>query len=286
MEVNEFVFPARGRGEVFELVGLGDIHYGTESCDKQKLKRMVEWIKNRPNCYWVGLGDYCENITYRDMRRFQPTNIDRNYTIKDLANWITTTTDDLTKILKPIAHRCIGLSQGNHEFDALRNYDHDATQRLCDNLGAKNMGWSCLTRLLFERKQVGERKPRLVLTLLTEHSNVAGRKKGNKINRIEDRAGDFEFDICLWGHSHDKVATKKTRLFIPKSGFLQLHTHEMVFGIVPSFLRTYEIGTTSYGERAGYSPTSLGIIVITIRPFAMETINGRTVERHSIHISQ
>lgn len=286
MELHQFNFLCKGRGEVFELVGLGDIHYGTESCDKKKLKRMVAWIKKRPNCYWVGLGDYTENITYRDIRRFQPANIDRQYKISDLQDWTTRCTDDLAQILRPIAGKCIGLAQGNHEFDALRNYDHDSTQRLCDNLGVKNLGWTCLTRLVFRRTKTKHRQPGCVITLLTEHSTVAGRKKGNKINRIEDRTSDFEFDIILWGHSHDKVGSKRTRLFLPKSGALKLHTQEIVYGIVPSFLRTYEVGTTSYGERGGYSPTSLGIIVINIKPFSTEQIDGIAIEKHDIHISQ
>jgi len=286
MEINEFRFPPKGRGDVFELVGLGDIHFGSESCDKKKLIRMVEWIRNRPNCFWVGLGDYTENITYRDIRRFQPANIDRDYKISDLQDWTTRCTDDLSKILRPIADRCIGLAQGNHEFDALRNYDHDSTQRLADNLGVKNMGWTCLTRLVFTRLSKGGPLPKLHLTLLTEHSNVTGRKKGNKINRIEDRVSDFAFDIILWGHSHDKVASKKTRLSLTEKGRLKLTTQEIIFGIVPSFLRTYEIGTTSYGERAGYSPTSLGIVLITIKPFVSEQLNGLKIETHQMHISQ
>jgi predicted phosphodiesterase len=286
MEVNSFTFPNANRGSVFELVGLGDIHFGTESCDVKKLKRMVEWIRNRPNCFWVGLGDYTDNITYRDMRRFQPANISREYKIGDLQNWCEKITTDVAKILRPIAGRCIGLAQGNHEFDADRNYDHDSTQSLCDKLGVKNLGWTCLTRLVFNRVGAVQKNQTRTLILLTEHSNVAGRKKGGKVNRIEDRASDFEFDIILWGHSHDKVGSKKTRLFLPSRGKLEIKAHEMVFGIVPSFLRTYEVGTTSYGERAGYSPTSLGIVLITIKPFAVEMIDGKQTETYQIHISQ
>lgn len=264
MILNEFIINCKGR-EPYYIIGLGDLHYGTESFNEEKLKHTVEWIRNNPRAYWIGLGDYCELISYRDMKRFDPQNIDKRFMVSDLQGHLTKQIDRVSNILMPIANRCIGLCDGNHEYDALRNYDCEATARLCQNLNTKHLGWTSLTRIKFRRTQG---KVSRVIMLLAEHSNVGGRKKGNKINRIEDRVGDFSnVDIILWGHSHDKVASKKTQLYMPKKGKMILLERTIVCAIVPSYYNTYIVGSTSYGERRGYSPTSTGVLLIEVIPW-------------------
>lgn len=286
MQLHEYVFRSSGaKREPFYIVGLGDLHYGAASFDHKKFAEIVNWIAKRPTTYWVGLGDYVEAITYRDLRRFSPENIDPQYKIGDLQDMITHQVDGISKLLTPIKDRCIGVSTGNHEFDALRNLDHDITARLAQNLRVKNMGWTCLTRLVFKQGS-GKYSPHsAVLIMLTEHSNLAGRKKGSKINRIEDRFADFpDVDILLWGHSHDKVATTKEFLYLPRKGELVLKARKAVAGIVPSFYNTYAVGTTTYGERRGYSPTATGIVLIEIKPFQYD--NASKASKVEMHISQ
>ena len=279
MELHEFVFNAKAAERArWQIIGMGDLHFGTESFDEKRLKDTVKWIASDPYRYWVGLGDYCELITYRDMRRFNPENIDRRFRISDLQGMLTKQIDAIGNILFPVRKRCIGLADGNHEFDALRNYDREATQRLCQNLGTKHLGWTSLTRLVFRRKGKNNSPAARVLTMLVEHSNFAGRKKGGKINRLEDRISDFSFDIMLCGHSHDKVATTRNRLFLPTHGKLELKDRKIIMGIVPSFLRTYQVGTTSYGERNMYSPASLGVLVVNVWPFLSANTSDNRLE--------
>lgn len=47
------------RGDVFSIIPLGDVHIGNAACDEELLDETIAEIKNRPNTYWIGLGDYC-----------------------------------------------------------------------------------------------------------------------------------------------------------------------------------------------------------------------------------
>jgi|GEM_PF-971460 len=263
--------------ETYYIAILGDTHYGTKSFDKRQFLEMIQWIKKRKNVYWIGLGDYVEAITPRDLRRFAASNVCPDFAIDDLEEIAQRQIDDFVKMTRPIASRCIGLADGNHEFTYLKEHDRNITKAICKALKVKHLCWTSITRLKFTR---GNKESR-VINVLTEHSNVAGRKKGNKVNRIEDRLNDWhDIDIIIWGHSHDKVATSKTQLYMPRRGRLCLKARKIICVICPSFYKTYEVGTTSYGERAGYPPVTTGMALIEIRPFVGNKNEGARCEMH------
>jgi hypothetical protein len=266
----------------FNLIPIGDTHVGTRAFDRPRFLGYVKWIKDTPNTYWVGVGDYCECITPKDIR-FDPDVIDPIYTeqkkyndlwrdiynrslpigfraLKDLP---TIEARDFIDMVTPIADKCIGLSMGNHEWDIQNNYDKDILGYICQELKVRNLGWASLTRLKFYESR-GHAIPVL---MYVSHGYSMGRKKGGKINVLEDKASMFEADIFISGHSHDKIASTKELLTIPRRGKLRLKTKKKVFCVVPSFFKTYEEGIITYGERREFPPTAMGVIKITIEPF-------------------
>lgn len=52
----------------YDIVPLGDVQYGNINTDIDKFKDMVQWIKNKDNCYTVLMGDMCEGIITGDKR--------------------------------------------------------------------------------------------------------------------------------------------------------------------------------------------------------------------------
>lgn len=218
------------------------------------------------------MGDYIDAINLSDPR-FDPSLLSDKITLSRLAQ---DQCEECVSILKPIAHRIIGLGVGNHELTIAKRYHFDAMYQICGQLKVKYLGWSSLTRVRISRTvKSEEHHPSNVITVFAEHSLAAGRKKGSKVNALEDRSNDIEADIYLRGHSHDKLATTKVQLYLPKVGQLRLGVKKRVYAICPSFYNAYPEGAMTYGEIAGYPPTSTGSIRIDI-----EIKSDNTVDYH------
>lgn len=244
------------------IIPLGDIHLGHRACSKEKFKELVGWIGKTSNVYVVGMGDYIDSVNYTDPRfnpRSLPDGVDIREYLNDMARHQS---NEFIDIMRPIKHKIIGLGIGNHEMTIQKRYHQDVMINMCGALQVKYLGWSSFTRLRIKAK--GNRRWSRMLILFSEHSRAAGKKKGGKINALEDRSNDFEADIYLRGHSHDKLATTKVQLHMPKTGQLCLRVKKRVYAICPSYFNSYREGMITYGEVSGYPPTTTGVVRIDI----------------------
>ncbi len=252
------------RSAKITICPIGDFHLGTKTCAIEKLQDLIDWIKKTPNVYVLGMGDYCDCINLSDPR-FDPSEIAEHY--KDQQGYLCrlaqTQAEECIELLKPIRHKIIGLGIGNHELAVQKRYHYDMMYRICGALDVRYLGWSSMTRFRIKRA-AKYRSGSRVVTIFAEHGLQAGRKKGGKINSLEDRSNDMEADIYLRGHSHDKVATTKVQLHLPKEGRLRLEVKKRVYAICPSYFVTYKQDAITYGEIKGYPPTATGVIKIEI----------------------
>lgn len=248
-----------GRQKI-SLIPLGDFHIGSKACDMDKLRALIKWIESTPHTYILGMGDYMDCINLSDAR-FDMSQIPAPYREKKdfLSRLAQYQVEDAIDLLRPVKDRIIGLGIGNHELAMKKAYHYDPMYDLCGKLDAHYLGWTSITRLNIKRGRAIN-----TIRIFAEHSNFGGRKKGGKVNRLEDRANDFEADIYLMGHSHDKLATTKTLLTVPSRGKLKLREKKRAFAICPSFFNAYMIGEITYAEVKGYSPTTTGVVRIDI----------------------
>jgi predicted phosphodiesterase len=251
----------------FRVVLLGDFHIGNVGCDERLIKEHIRYIKETPDTYWIDMGDKIEAIT----------RLDKRWDSGSFASWIKLKdVDDLPKVqaeryiqlVKPIANKCLGLIEGNHESTLKRAYSQDIHDYICLKLRVKNLGFLCFYRLRFLRKKdSGSQHIDMVLA----HGAGGGRYVGSKINKLNAMANDFEADIYAVGHHHDKISYKKKRLAFNNSGKIVEKT--IILTAVPSFFKTYVENFSTYSERALYPPTSTGVIKITIQPFVRKNTN-------------
>ncbi len=214
----------------------------------------------------LGLGDYIDAINLSDPR-FTMEGLEANYR-DHLSHLVQRQADDVISLLKPLAkqHKIIGLALGNHEFASCKHYHYDPMIQICGTLKVKYLGWCAFTRLRITRKvNTKYKSPVYTCIIFTEHSRIAGRLKGGKINSLEARSNDFDADILIRAHSHEKICTTKTRLYMQKEGELKLREKKMVYVICPSYYNAYKEETISYAEMASYPPTSTGVIKIEIQ---------------------
>jgi len=268
MELNDVEIIYERKGEKFRLIPIGDIHIGNRGCDLKKLRRVIEWIANKENTYWIGMGDMIDAINYTD-KRFDPSTVTPKY-LKDLNNAVYEQISDLKDLFEPIQEKCIGLHEGNHETTIRRRYHVDVIKNLCQEWDTPYLGYSAFTRLKFVRISKGTKGhgSRATFTIYSTHGRVGGRKGGAKVNRLEDLMSWFDADIFLMAHSHKKITTTLTQLGVTgKRGNRRLIYKKKIGAVTGAFLQGYITqGGIGYTELWNYPPTDLGVVKITITP--------------------
>jgi UDP-2,3-diacylglucosamine pyrophosphatase LpxH len=283
MEIIEKKIVCHSRSDKFYLIPLGDIHIGTKNCDVKKLIETVAWIKKTPNTLWLGMGDYCDFILPSD-KRFDFKGIPKQF-IDSYDNMAQAQAKYVTNILSPIKSQCIGLIEGNHEASIRTRYHQDVTGYMSTEMGVPNLSYTAMIRLSFLRKYKNVRGGGTTVVIYASHGFGGGKAVGSKVTAITAMAKDFDADIYLAGHTHEKIAIDRDRLYITKWGKPMLLSKKQLFGITGSFYNTYEAGSQSYTERSGYSPSPTGVIKITIEPFKHTHVGGHDVTVPHLHIS-
>jgi len=252
--------------QTFTPYFIGDTHIGTIHHDRKLWLRDIQRIADDPRALWVGMGDAVEAITLTDPR-FSAKEIDEPFRDR-LDDLPYAQLEQFIEDVAPIADKCLGLHEGNHETEYQRRHYGKLTLKACEGLGMPFLSDTAMTRLVFRYVSKGERQATYVLTIYSEHGTGGGRKKGAKVNALEDLSAGFAADVYARGHVHTKLIWEGARLSIPAKGALVLRNDTPLFILTGSYYRSYEVGSTSYGQRASYPPTVLGCERIFVQPLA------------------
>lgn len=258
-----------GRLAKFNCYPIGDVHWGAKGCDEEGIAKTIRIAAEDPMGRVLLMGDLGDYIAKNDPR----------FNADELADWITVSNiskipdvqvDFITEQLEPVKNKIIGAVRGNHEEKVLKFYNTDVHARVCHNLGIKDLGYSALIRWSLTRNT-----KRGSVIIYAHHGHGGGRKAGAKVNRLHDTGGDFEADVYLFGHVHERGWSSKPIIYLNATGEKVL-SRERHYGLTGTYLKTYEQGSTGYGEVKGYPPTSLGGISFSVYPEDMqiETHNG------------
>jgi len=232
--------------EKIEICPFGDLHYGSKNCRIDKFKRFIDWATPRKSTYLIGMGDLLDCIIPKD-KRFD-CNENKSYRSIDELR------DEIQGILEPVKERILVMLMGNHEQHMQTDGYGDPVKYICKELGIPYGGYSCYLKLTARPKT--HQRP---LLLWLHHGWFAGRKRGAKVNNLEDNLAYYDADVYLCGHSHDLWATRKSRVYWGSS-------RDVIFGNTGSFLETSSLGSTSYAERANYPPQKLGVLKLEWLP--------------------
>jgi hypothetical protein len=267
MQLLEKRIAYKSKADVFDLIPLGDIHLGNAGCDKEHLKKIVDYIRITPRTLWCGMGDLVEAIQPGIDPRFDPYAIDPEYCIKDLSSLISKQINDIKNLLLPIKDKCLFMLTGNHEDNVRIRYYRDVTLELCVALGVPYGGYDCFFRLIFSHR------PKLVLgksstvVIYANHGFGGGRRSGGKINKLDDVCNAFDADIILLAHDHKKIVNDSIKLGIQRTDKLKLVQRKQVSCMTGSFLKSYVENAMCYAEKKGYHPNDLGVVKIMMKPW-------------------
>lgn len=275
----------------FELYVTGDKHTGNSTVDSNALRRTNETIKRKKNVYWVDGGDLFEAIAVDDPR----FNLEVHRGMDARMNFQI---DEYVETHDKIADKCLWLLMGNHELTLMRKTDmiHETAKKM----GLIDKDWGKVNG-----KQVKSYSSYTVkalfptFRLLDWHgsgyiqSNARDAKtrdvnEGFSIMKKLSRLPGDDCEILVMHHIHKvrihapdnsmEMITKPdemklfeyykqpSRIYIDKEKDLyRIPEDERFFCSSGSILRTYADGLSTYGEIAGYRPTEMGFIKITVK---------------------
>jgi predicted phosphodiesterase len=269
MKIVKKIIKLENKDEPLTIIPLGDIHVGSANCDKTKLKELIEWIKNKENCFVIGMGDYCDAININD-KRFRFSELDPYFQSK-IENLGIEQVRYSIELLKPIKEKILVMIPGNHEESFIKYNSIDLIKELCAGLNVERGDYMTYLKLDFDRSQF--HKQGVVFWL--HHGWFAGRKKGGKVNNLEDIAAGWDADIYCAGHSHELFATSTTRMSIVGDNLVE---NKKIFCNTGTFMKTISIGNSSYSEKKAYRPTKIGVLRIDIKP--------RKIGKPDIHVRE
>lgn len=186
---------------VLRLHHLSDLHLGAPDLDEEALKSRVELIRRDKDSRWTMGGDGGDLIRHSD-RRYSPTELDMRYRLATDVRQATK--EHLVEILEPIADKCWGWADGNHEraMDE-HNGGHFGVEVCCElGIESKFVGYNGFVHVVVN---MGKSTTRLGQLLDLQHGWQAGRLKGGPMVQAERELGMTEADVVLRGHNHSPM---------------------------------------------------------------------------------
>lgn len=269
------VYPRRSTE--IRIWNLADLHWMSKGCAENRLKDDIKEIRDDPYSFWFGGGDYCDFIGYKD-KRFDPDAVADWVTVKEMGRLAATGYTGVAKLLRPIAHKCLGLLEGNHErVYELHTEQQERTQWLCCELNTPNLGYAAFVDVVLARDPKAKR-PTLVdrpgavrsgdswrIRFCLHHGAGFAQTPAGKLKRLIDFMEIFEADVYMMGHVHDQSG-KRSSVICADRQCKELVSREKIGVISGSYLQTYKKDATLYGEQRMYKPTILGAASITLIP--------------------
>ena len=251
----------------FTVIPLGDVHLGNAACDEGLFKSAIARIAEDDNCYWLGMGDYCEFINVTDPR----------FSADSLASWIKLShITDLAKaqrdrfldFVEPIADKCLGLVEGNHEKAVKKYYERDIYSDIVAGVKERGgfepnhslalgvCGWMAWAFYQTEHRSKGLHR----IKVNVHHGFVGGKLAGAKALNMQRWLWTHDADLVIFGHSHNAAAQVEAVETI--AGNRVIHKHR-----IGCYSGTFMNGA-GYAVEKGYFPTPKTYVEIRLLPRA------------------
>jgi len=292
MKLLDYEIKVKGRADEVSLHPLGDVHEGAKNCAENQLRKTIREIEKDPHARWFGGGDLINAIKPDDIKRFD---------IKELPNWlfvgdadtikdrlsdiVAQEVDRIGEILLPIADKCIGLLEGNHERTMRKRYNYDAQKILCEKLHTINLYSAAWIRIFF---RCGGRTQ--VIKIGIRHGYGSGRSPGAEPKKLADLLNYWQdCDIVFSGHTHTAESpAPDVYLYLPNSGKLpsELLLKYRWAANWGCWLRTHASGASTYEEDACYPPRPMMITKAVITPFYHTTLKNKDLSLPRIEMKR
>lgn len=268
-----------GRGVSLYIYPIADVHLGATNCDEELLQDYIVAIRDEPHAYWVGMGDLLDCVGRKG---------DPRYRQNALASWARDEEDPiivqlwrLVEYLRPIADKCLGLIEGNHEAWLLSRMGRDIYQEYARLLLGERaddlmLGVHGYIHLVTRRAAGADQRQagRSDLIIYAHHGWGSGRTDGAAANALGEALRNYpDARVALLGHRHRVLSVGVANVHIDtrqrtRQRLERRHRWGVFCG---SFLNGHEADAgsrphPSYAEEAGYAPLPVGAPYLIYRP--------------------
>jgi len=235
---------------------MGDFHLGHIGCDKEKLKKDLEWIKNQKHLLVYLMGDFLDiQIPYiAPEKHVVYSEIDRDLdTFEKGYNY-------LVELLIPIKRKIMGIHLGNHDFQWIQKTQFNYVKNLANELNAPYLNFEALTKLLIGTDKAWRKR----FDIYSVHGSYSGRKIGGKLNRLTEIASSFDADIYIMAHVHELGGWRTVKIGLDQH--MKIVEKKQAYVFSGTYFKAHVLNASSYAERRQYPPNKIGLITIEIYP--------------------
>lgn len=273
MKLIDLQFPCASMSDRYKFYVIGDAHVGARNCAEDKIQAMVKIIAADPMARWIGGGDLTDNIILSDQKRFDPSVLplwmlekrSGEQVVSALQDIVGAQRDRLYRLLDPIADKCLGLIEGNHEYSIMKHHNRDLMQEMCAHFGVPNLTDCTFMRMRFKRGT-----QTATVKAFISHGHGGGRTSGAEPNSLYRLSADKGADIIMQGHSHSFcIHSPITVLSVPNRGRMpkDLVVSYKYAGNWGAWVYTYQSGPSTYASRANYPARPMYTIETAVKPF-------------------
>jgi len=237
-----------------------DIHFDSETCDKDLFLKDLKKAKKDKKSYCLFLGDVLDFVAIRDLKKIKNSNLHDNSMLK-IDDFVR---DDIRKFyneIKELKGRVIGMIGGNHDW--CFEDGKTGTEKLCEMMNCSYLGW--ISYISIKIHKTGRATK---LDIVACHGKAGGKLPGTSINQVEDLWRIFpDADIYLMGHDHKRGVFTSSKLYadsLSKDGELRIRSKTQYLCRAGSYQKAYEKNKGGYISRTVKSPSSLGNIMFSL----------------------
>ena len=187
-----------------EIYPLNDLHIGDAKTDVVLFQHFKKFILDQENRFIILNGDLMNNAIKSSVSNVYKETLSPH----EQKKW-------LIRELKPLSHRILAITSGNHENRTKKEADVDLMEDIAMALNLENVySDECVfVKVSFGRLKVNQKMSTYVIHAI--HGAGGGKMIGSALNNLESYGMSYEgIDIFLMGHVHGRVATRSNKIII------------------------------------------------------------------------
>lgn len=245
---------------------LSDIHWDNPKCDREKLKRHLDYCAEQAIPIFINGDFFCLMQGKYDPRRSKKDVLPEH----NKANYIDAVIEDAVDWWSPYAHLLTVIGYGNHETAIIKNLETDPLQRFVDLLNYTNKtsvftggygGWLVIKRQVEGNTYISK-------NLKYHHGlGLGGIVTRGAINLTRALEIYENMDIFVMGHIHENSSRNDVRDTVQYNP--GKHTHELVqkqihLAICGVYKEEYEDGFGGWHVERGAPVKPTGGRILTL----------------------
>jgi hypothetical protein len=219
---------------------------GHKNFNEKKLKEVIKWVTDH-NAAWFGGGDLIENSNKHSVG----------------AGWVEQVLgpqaqiNQIVELLTPIADKCLGLINGNHEDRAYRDTGINPTEIIANMLGVPAAGDEIFIIIANDKSEIGKGR---AYTIYACHTKTTNKTAGLAFNGMQNNQGWINTDVICKAHGHDMgLSPPSIRVNIDTRN-MAVTEHEQYYWLVGHYLDRPD----SYISKTSKQPKPLGTCAIIL----------------------